>query len=219
MTISLVIVDDQALIRSGLRALLARTKEFDILAEAADGRAAIELARRHRPDIVLMDLRMPVMDGIDATRRICGLPELSETRVVVLTTFDADEDVFAAIKAGAAGFLLKDTRPEALRDALRVVAGGQALLSPAITAKVMQAAVQQGASGARTELIAGLTEREADVLRAVGRGLSNDEIAEALVISRATARTYVSRLLAKLGARDRAQLVVTAYESGLVRTS
>lgn len=217
MSISLVLVDDQALVRSGLRALLERGTEFDVLAEAANGEEALRIVREHHPDVVLMDLRMPVLDGLEATRQLCADPSLAGTRVVVLTTFDADEDVFSAIAAGAAGFLLKDTRPDQLREAIRVVHDGGALLSPSVTERVMRAASTGALAVARTELIAGLTERETQVLREVGRGRNNTEIAEVLFLSPATARTYVSRLLAKLGARDRAQLVITAYESGLVQ--
>jgi DNA-binding NarL/FixJ family response regulator len=210
-----VLVDDQHLIRSGLRAVLERAPDISVVAEAGDGAAGVEAVRAQRPDVVLMDVRMPGVDGIEATRRILADPQLREVQVVMLTTFDEDEYLFAAIRAGAAGFLLKDTSPDALRDAVRTVAGGDALLSPAVTRRVLAAAAHSpGQDGGR---LAGLTERERDVLAQVGAGRSNAEIGAALHLSPDTARTYVSRLLAKLQARDRAQLVVIAYESGLVR--
>ncbi|WP_134322038.1 response regulator [Cumulibacter soli] len=217
MTVSVLIVDDQELVRSGLRALLARSDDINVVGESGNGRDAVAQALTLLPDIILMDLRMPVLDGVAATGLIAQDERLSACRVIVLTTFDADADVFEALRAGASGFLLKDTSPQQLREAVRTVARGDGWLSPAVTERVMRAASAGGERAAREDLLASVTARERDVLREVGRGLSNDEIAEVLVISPATARTYVSRLLAKLGARDRSQLVVTAYESGLVR--
>ncbi|MFC7328527.1 response regulator transcription factor [Marinactinospora rubrisoli] len=213
--ISVVVVDDQELVRTGLRTLAERDGDIRVAAEAATGRDGVAAVRRHRPDVALMDIRMPVMDGLDATRAIVADPELGGTRVVILTTFDDEADVFAAIRAGAAGYLLKDISPHGLREAIRTVAAGDALLSPSITRTVMEH-VGRRSGGTRPELLDGLTGRERDVLTRVGLGESNDEIGGALHISPATARTYVSRLLAKLGARDRSRLVILAYESGLV---
>ncbi|MER7335126.1 MULTISPECIES: response regulator transcription factor [unclassified Micromonospora] len=210
-----VLVDDQHLIRAGLRALLERDPDITVVAEAADGAAGLAAARAHRPHVVLMDVRMPGTDGIEATRRILADPGLADVQVVMLTTFDDDEYLFDAIRAGAAGFLLKDTAPDALRAAVRTVAGGDALLSPAVTRRVLAAAARSPVPDATR--LAGLTERERDVLAQVGAGRSNAEIGAALHLSPDTARTYVSRLLTKLHARDRSQLVVIAYESGLVR--
>jgi DNA-binding NarL/FixJ family response regulator len=213
--ITVALVDDQALVRVGLRALLEHDPQIRVVGEADGGRSGVELARRTRPDVVLMDIRMPGMDGIQATRAILTDPDLSGTQVIVLTTFDEDEHIDAAIRAGAAGYLLKDLSPDELRRAVRLVAAGDALLAPAITRRVMQRlAAQAGAPNPR--LLDELTGREREVLRHVGLGASNDEIAARLVISPATARTYVSRLLLKLNARDRAHLVIIAYESGLV---
>ncbi|MGJ3224142.1 response regulator [Micromonospora aurantiaca (nom. illeg.)] len=213
--IRVVLVDDQHLVRTGLRALLDRAPDIEVVGEAGDGGSALSVVREQRPDIVLMDVRMPGGDGLEATRRILTDPMLDGVQVVMLTTFDDDEYLFEAIRAGAAGFLLKDTPPDALRDAVRTVAGGDALLSPAVTRRVLAAAARSPvADPAR---LAGLTGRERDVLAQVGAGRSNAEIGQALFLSPDTARTYVSRLLQKLNARDRAQLVVIAYESGLVR--
>lgn len=213
--ITVVLVDDQELVRVGLRALLERDPEIRIAGEAGDGRSGVQLVRRVKPDVVLMDIRMPGVDGLQATREILSDPDLSGTKVVVLTTFDEDEHIQEAIRAGAAGFLLKDLSPEELRRAVHVVAAGEALLAPSVTRRVMQQlAAQKGAANPR--LLDDLTEREREVLRHIGLGESNDEIAQSLVISPATARTYVSRLLAKLNARDRSHLVIIAYESGLV---
>ena len=214
--IRLVLVDDQELVRTGLRALAERDGDIAVVGEAAHGRGGLGVVRQHRPDVVLMDIRMPVMDGIAATEAIVGDPALADVRVVVLTTFDEDENVMNAIRAGAAGYLLKDVSPTELREGIRRVAAGDALLSPAITGTVMCALAGQLRRATRPELVDGLTEREREVLQRVALGESNGEIGAALYISPATARTYVSRLLTKLGARDRAQLVVIAYESGLV---
>lgn len=210
-----VLVDDQHLIRTGLRAVLERGPDIAVVGEAGDGAAAVGVVRDQQPDVVLMDVRMPVLDGIEATRRIMADPRLSRVHVVMLTTFDDDEYLFEAIRAGAAGFLLKDTTPDALREAVRTVAGGDALLSPAVTRRVLVAAARNPVQD--TARLAGLTERERDVLAQVGTGCSNAEIGAVLHLSPDTARTYVSRLLTKLNARDRAQLVVIAYETGLVR--
>jgi DNA-binding NarL/FixJ family response regulator len=212
--IRVVIVDDQQLIRAGLRALLDRSDDIEVVGEASDGDAGLSLVAAERPDVVLMDIRMPGRDGIEATRRIVADERLRSVRVVMLTTFDTDEHLFDAIRAGAAGFLLKDTAPDDLRDAVRVVAAGEALLSPAVTRRVMDAAAVTPRRDDRR--LAVLTDREREVLTHIAAGRSNDELARELSISPATARTYVSRLLAKLDARDRSQLVVFAYESGLV---
>ena len=215
--IRVVLVDDQQLVRTGLRALAERDGDIRVVAEAGDGRDGLEQVRRHRPDVVLMDIRMPRMDGITATRAIVDDPTLAGVRVVVLTTFDEDADVLAAIRAGSAGYLLKDIAPDDLRAAIRLVAAGDALLSPAITGKVMAQLAARPTASTRPAILESLTERERDVLTRVGLGDSNDEIGANLRISPATARTYVSRLLAKLSARDRSQLVILSYESGLIR--
>ena len=214
--IRLVLVDDQELVRTGLRTLAERDGDITVVGEAADGRIGLGVVRQHRPDVVLMDIRMPVMDGIAATKAIVDDPVLADVRVVVLTTFDEDENVMNAIRAGAAGYLLKDVSPTDLREGIRLVAAGDALLSPAITGTVMRTLAGKLRRSTRPALVDGLTEREREVLQRVALGESNTEIGKALFISPATARTYVSRLLTKLGARDRAQLVVIAYESGLV---
>ncbi|MEV0129601.1 response regulator transcription factor [Dactylosporangium sp. NPDC050688] len=212
--IRVVIVDDQHLVRAGLRALLDRAPDITVVGEAGDGATGLDTVRAERPDLVLMDVRMPGTDGIEAARRILTDPQLTDVQVVMLTTFDDDEYLFEAIRAGAAGFLLKDTPPDALRHAVRTVAGGDALLSPAVTRRVLAAAARSPIADPRR--LAGLTERERDVLTQVGTGRSNAEIGAELHLSPDTARTYVSRLLTKLDARDRAQLVVIAYETGLV---
>jgi DNA-binding NarL/FixJ family response regulator len=212
--IRVAVVDDQQLVRAGLRALLERAEDITVVGEAGDGDGAVALARAENPDVILMDIRMPGTDGLAATRRIVADERLRDVRVVILTTFDTDEHVFDAVRAGAAGFLLKDTAAEELRRAVRIVAAGEALLDPAVTRRVMDAA--RHAPQPADRLPAELTEREVEVLVQVARGLSNQEIARELYISPATARTYVSRLLTKLHARDRAQLVVLAYRHGLV---
>lgn len=214
--IRLILIDDQELVRTGLRALAERDGDVEVVAEAGDGRRGVDLVRRLQPDVVLMDIRMPRLDGIAATEQIVADPQLTGVRVVVLTTFDEDENVLGAIRAGAAGYLLKDVGPEELRSAIRTVASGDSLLSPAITTTVMTQLGDRLGGRVRPELLDGLTSREREVLARVGLGESNDEIGRSLFISPATARTYVSRLLAKLAARDRSQLVVLAYESGLV---
>lgn len=215
--IRVVVVDDQELVRTGLRALAERDADIAVVSEAANGRTGVERVREHRPDVVLMDIRMPEMDGLEATRIIVADPALCGVRVLVLTTFGEDEHVFEAIRSGAAGYLLKDVSPSELRGAIRVVAGGEALLSPEVTRTVLSSiAASIPPASLDASRLAGLSEREQEVLGQVGRGLSNAEIGAALFLSPATARTYVSRLLAKLGARDRSQLVVIAYETGLV---
>jgi DNA-binding NarL/FixJ family response regulator len=214
--IRVVLADDQALVRSGLRALLANSDDLEVVGEAVNGRDALAVVTRTRPDVVLMDVRMPGVDGIAATRKITTNPLLSGVAIIMLTTFDEDDQIFAAIRAGASGYLLKDVEPDDLREAIRVVAAGDALLSASITRKVMEGIVSGPAGRADRARLKELTERECEVLAEVGRGLSNDEIAAEIHISPATARTYVSRMLTKLGARDRAQLVVIAYETGLV---
>jgi DNA-binding NarL/FixJ family response regulator len=217
--IRVLLVDDQGLVRAGFRALLDDAGDIEVVGEAGDGAAAVELARSTRPDVVLMDIRMPVLDGLEATRRIVADELLAGVRVLVLTTFELDEYVFEALAAGASGFLLKNTDPMELLRAVRVVADGEALLAPSVTRRLIAefAAARRQAAGptARVDLAA-LTDREREVMALVGAGLSNEEIADRLVVSPATARTHVSRAMVKLGARDRAQLVVFAYESGLV---
>jgi DNA-binding NarL/FixJ family response regulator len=217
---SVLLADDQGLVRAGFRALLDAEPDIDVVAEAADGAEAVELTRRERPDVVLMDVRMPRLDGLEATRRITSMPGLVGTRVVVLTTFELDEYVFGALRAGASGFLLKDIEPPDLVRAVRVVALGEALLAPRLTRRLIEAFVERERA-AKPAVTQGhdleeLTPREREVLALVGRGLSNAEIADELVLSPLTAKTHVARLFSKLDARDRAQLVVAAYESGLV---
>ena len=215
--IRLLIADDQALIRSGLRMLVDSADDLEIVGEAGTGTAAVAMARELLPDVVLMDIRMPEMDGVEATRLICADPATEGVRVMVLTTFDLDEYVFSALRAGASGFVLKDADPDELLDAIRVVAGGETLLAPAITGRLVAEFVRQpSADRAVPADLADLTDREREVLGLVGRGLSNTEIGAELFISPATAKTHVGRVLQKLGARDRAQLVVIAYETGLV---
>jgi DNA-binding NarL/FixJ family response regulator len=224
--IRVAVVDDQALVRSGFVVLLGSADDIEVVGEAADGAEAVELVGREHPDVVLMDIRMPEMDGLEATRRIVGAPATADTKVLILTTFDHDEYVFEALRSGASGFLLKDTLPVDLLAAIRVVAGGEALLAPKVTRRLIEqfTAAEAGAgndgTGAGTPEvnpgIADLTEREREILLAVASGMSNAEIAETMFISHATAKTHVSRLLTKLMARDRAQLVMIAYESGVV---
>ena len=224
MTISVAVADDQALVRVGFCGIIAATQGFSVVGEAANGEEAVAVARAEKPDVVLMDVRMPVLDGIAATRQITSAPESANVRVIILTTFDLDEYVFAALRAGASGFLLKDTLPADLLTAIRVVAAGEALLAPSITRRLIiefarspapaQAAAQAALprTGHVTEV---LTERECEVLRLVATGMSNAEIATQLSISPATAKTHVAHLLTKLDARDRVQLVIIAYQSGL----
>lgn len=215
--IRVLVADDQALVRGGFRVLVDSSEDLEVVGEAADGAEALALVRDLKPDVVLMDIRMPVTDGIEATRAIASDPGTAQTRVLILTTFDLDEYVYEALRAGASGFLLKDTEPDALLDAIRVVAAGEALLAPSVTRRLIAEFAHRPspvkASIAQLEV---LTEREREVLALVARGLSNAEIAAALFISPATAKTHVSRVMMKLGARDRAQLVAIAYESGLI---
>jgi len=218
MTIRVVIADDQALVRAGFRVLLDSAPDITVVAEAANGTEAVEQARVHVPDVMLMDIRMPAMDGIEATRQIAQADETSAVRILILTTFDLDEYVYEALRGGASGFLLKDTDPPELIEAVRVVARGDALIAPAITRRLIaEFARRPAARPVASGDLAALTEREREVLALIGRGLNNDEIAETLVVSPATAKTHVSRVMGKLEARDRAQLVVIAYESGLVQ--
>lgn len=219
MTISVVVADDQTLLRATLRSLIDNMAGFTVLAEAANGAEAVQAARSAHPDVVLMDIRMPEMDGVEATRLITGDPACADVKVLVLTTFDLDELVYAALRAGASGFLLKDAPPEDLLAAIRVVAAGDALLAPAVTRRLITQFAKLTPPPETAMLPATvnrLTRREREVLELVARGRSNAEIAETLVISHATAKTHISRLLAKLGARDRAQLVMIAYETRIV---
>lgn len=216
--ISVLVADDHSLVRAGFRSILGDEDDIEVVGEARDGAEAVEAAVRERPDVVLMDIRMPGMDGLEATRRITADPRLEVTRVIVLTTFDLDEYVFGALKAGASAFLLKGVEPQALIDAVRTVAGGDALLEPGATRRVIEAYVngQQVPSPAGFSLPSSLTGREVEILRLIAAGWTNNEIAGHLFISPLTCKSHVSRILMKLEARDRIQLVVLAYESGLV---
>ncbi|HEY0716175.1 MAG TPA: response regulator transcription factor [Streptosporangiaceae bacterium] len=216
--IRVLLADDQALIRAGFRVLLEADPGLTVVGEAVDGRQAVDLARRQRADVVLMDIRMPEMDGLEATRRIAADEDLAGVKVIILTTFETDEYVFQAIRAGASGFLVKDTEPADLLQAIRVVERGDALLSPSVTRRLITdlAARPAGPAPAASRLLAALTDREREVMALVATGLSNDEIATRLYLSPLTAKTHVSRTMTKLGARDRAQLVVLGYETGLV---
>ncbi|WMX48256.1 response regulator transcription factor [Streptomyces roseicoloratus] len=215
--IRVLLADDQSLVRAGFRALLDAQPDIEVAGEAADGAEAVARVRELRPDVVLMDIRMPVLDGLAATREITGAPELGAVKVVMLTTFELDEYVFEAIRSGASGFLVKDTEPEELLRAVRAVTEGDALLSPGVTRRLIEEFAARSKAPARAAGLGELTEREREVMALVGLGLSNEEIARRLVVSPLTAKTHVSRTMVKLGARDRAQLVVLAYESGLVR--
>ncbi|WP_371524892.1 response regulator transcription factor [Streptomyces sp. NBC_01283] len=218
MTVRVVLADDQTVVRAGFRALLDLTDDLVVVAEAADGLQAVEAVRTTRPDVVLMDIRMPGIDGIEATRRIAADRTLDQVRVVVLTTYQVDEYVFEALRCGAAGFLIKDLEPDELRDALRTVAAGQSLLAPAVTRSVVEEFARLKApEAAGAERLAPLTEREREVMALVAAGLTNEQIGRELIMSPLTAKTHVSRAMIKLDARDRAQLVVLAYETGLVR--
>jgi DNA-binding NarL/FixJ family response regulator len=215
--IGVLVADDQDLVRIGLRALIEAEDDLRLVGEAADGLAAVALARETHPEIILMDVRMPGIDGIEATRRLANDPTMSGTRVIVLTTFELDEYVFDALRHGASGFLTKDTKPAELLRAIRLVAAGEALLSPSVTRRVVREFATRPSRALKPHpQLDSLTEREKEVVGLVGEGLSNEDIAERLVVSPATARTHVSRAMVKLAARDRAQLVVFAYQSGLV---
>jgi DNA-binding NarL/FixJ family response regulator len=216
MTVRVVIADDQVLVRSGFSVIVGSAPDLEVVAEVGDGAAAVAAVAETSPDVVLMDIRMPTMDGLEATRRITSDPATARSRVVILTTFDLDEYVYDALRAGASGFLLKDTLPDDLLAAIRVVAAGDALIAPAITRRLIEEfAHRPGPSEASRKPVAGLTEREIEVLGMVAKGLSNAELARELFMSPATAKTHVSRLLTKLQARDRAQLVMIAYETGI----
>ena len=218
MAISVLLADDQQLVRAGFKSLLRRDKEITVVGEASTGDEAVRSARSLRPDVVLMDIRMPGLDGIAATRQIIGDPHLRDCRVVILTTFETDEYVFAALAAGASGFLTKEVDPEGLRHAVRVVAAGEALLSPSVTRRVVTRFARQPvtAQPGGPVRLKNLTARELEVVRLVASGLSNDEVARELVISPLTAKTHITRAIAKVGVRDRVQLVILAYEEGLV---
>jgi DNA-binding NarL/FixJ family response regulator len=213
--IKVLVIDDQELVRTGFALILEAEPDIEVVGEAGDGRAALEQARRLEPDVVLMDVRMPVMDGIEATRRLTG-GHAGRPRVIILTTFDLDEYVYAGLAAGASGFLLKDVRAAALAEAIRVVDAGEALLDPAVTRRVIGHFVERSADVAVPVDLSSMTAREVEVLTLIGRGLSNTDIAEKLVLSMATVKTHVGRVFAKLEARDRAQAVIAAYEAGLV---
>ena len=216
--IRVLVADDQVLVRTGFTMLLDLQEDIAVVGQAATGAEAVELARAHRPDVVLMDIRMPVLDGIKATAQIAGMRGLERVKVLILTTYDTDAYVFEALEAGASGFLLKDSGPAELLHAIRVVAAGEALLAPRITRRLIaQFTAARTAQNLADERLAVLTQREREVLALVGQGLTNDEIAAELTLSPATARTHVSRAMAKLHARDRAQLVVVAYQTGLVK--
>lgn len=215
--IRVLLADDQALVRAGFRALLDAQDDIEVVAEAADGEEAVTLARRHKPDVVLMDIRMPGTDGLEATRRIAADDHLRDVAIVILSTFDLDEYVFEALRVGASGFLVKNTEPAELVRAVHSVAAGDALLSPGVTRRLVAEFATRARPSGTAPALDVLTSREREVMSLVAEGLSNDQIADRLVVSPATAKTHVSRTMIKLGARDRAQLVVFAYESGLVR--
>jgi DNA-binding NarL/FixJ family response regulator len=208
-----LIADDQALVRGGFRMILQAQPDIAVVAEAEDGAQAVAMAARNRPDVALLDIRMPIMDGLEATRRILADPA-NRTRVIILTTFDLDEYVYEGLRAGASGFLLKETRPEILADAVRTVAGGQALVAPAVLLRLVDA--YAATRPANDRALVDLTDREVEVLRLIGHGHSNAEIAEALCVAETTVKTHITRIFAKLDLRDRAHAVITAYETGLV---
>ena len=215
MTIRVAIADDQPLVRAGFTTMVSYADDLELVGEAESGADAVVLARRMRPDVILMDIRMPGLDGLEATRRITSDPELAGLRIIMLTTFDIDEYIYEALRSGASGFLLKDARPEDILQAVRVVADGEALLAPSVTRRLIERFAAQLQPAHPPGALDQLTERESEVLRLVAQGLSNAEIADRLYISLFTAKTHVSRILTKLDARDRAQLVVLAYEGGL----
>jgi DNA-binding NarL/FixJ family response regulator len=215
--IRVLLADDQALVRAGFRALLDAQEDIEVVGEADDGEEAVRLSREHAPDVVLMDIRMPGMDGLEATRLIVADDALKAVRIVILTTFDLDEYVFEALRVGASGFLVKNTEPAELVHAVRAVAAGDALLSPGVTKRLVTEFAARSRQPRQTVELDALTEREREVMALVAEGLTNAEIAERLVVSPATAKTHVSRAMVKLGVRDRAQMVVLAYESGLTR--
>lgn len=217
MTIRLLIADDQELVRTAFALLVATEPDMTVVGEAADGHAAVDLARRAHPEVILMDVRMPGCDGIAATRQLTADPMLTDTRILILTTFDLDEYVFGAVRAGASGFLLKDTPASQLLTAIRIIAAGEALLAPSATRRLIAEYASRPQPAARpVRSLSTLTDRETEVLTLIASGLSNDEICHHLHVSMATTKTHIGRLLAKLAARDRAQLVIAAYEAGLV---
>jgi DNA-binding NarL/FixJ family response regulator len=218
VTIRVLLVDDQQLVRTGFRMILSDEEAIDVVGEAANGREALERAASLAPDVIVMDLRMPVMDGVEATRRLVEGTENGAPRILVLTTFDADEQVLEALRAGASGFLLKDVTPPDFVNAIHVVASGEALIAPSVTRRLLDrfARLPVGANGQIDDRLAGITGREREVLKLVAQGLSNHEIAERLTLAEPTVKTHVSHLLLKLDLRDRAQLVILAYETGLV---
>ncbi len=215
--IRVLLADDQELVRAGFQALLDAQDGIEVVGSAADGREAVELAGKLKPDVILMDIRMPVLDGLQATRELASDASLNSVRIVILTTFELDEYVFDAIRAGAAGFLVKDTKPADLIQAVRVVADGEALLSPSVTRRLIAEFAARAKQPPSSAALDELTDREREVMALAAGGLANEQIAERLVVSAATAKTHVSRAMVKLGVRDRAQLVVLAYETGLVR--
>ena len=216
--IRVLLADDQALVRGGFRSLLDAEDDLEVVGEAIDGRQAVALVKEQRPDVVLMDIRMPGLDGIAATKQIASEPDLADVRVLILTTFESDDTVVDALRAGASGFLVKDTEPADLIRAVRTIAAGEALLSPSVTRRLIAQVVAQPVRARELPVaLRELTPREREVLFLVAEGLANNEIAERLVVSPLTAKTHVSRIMLKLGARDRAQLVVIAYQTGLVR--
>lgn len=218
MSIRVVLVDDQPLLRTGFRMILDAEPDIEVVAEAGDGEQAVEIAQRLRPDVILMDIRMPVLDGVQATRRLAGPGADPQLKVLILTTFDLDEYVVEGLRAGASGFLLKDVEPERLVEAVRVVAQGNALLAPSVTRRLLDTLASRLPPAAAAEkAVENLTDREVEVLKLIARGLSNAEIAERLVVGETTVKTHVSRVLMKLGLRDRVQAVVFAYDNGLVQ--
>ena len=216
MTIRIAVVDDQAIVRDGLKAQLGLVTDMEVVGEASTGEQAVAIARRTLPDVLLMDVRMPELDGIEATRQVCADPATEGVKVLILTTFDDDEQVYAAIRAGASGFLLKDVTPTVLHDAIRSVAAGDAVIAPAATRRLLTDLARRPGTRAPRDSLGELTPREREVMVLVAQGLSNAEISGRLFLSPATAKTHVSRILTKVGARDRAQLVALAYETGLV---